>query len=396
MFQQYFNSSEKSGYSNILIYFLYVRLIKMSGKSFYLAKSPLIPSDVEHMTMLGTSLSLAGAINGTVYISPSPVTTSYTLTLPNAQGSSLTFLKNDGSGALTWSPAVIGPATSTDNAIARFDSTTGSLLQNSSVTISDTADVAGVKTLTMSDATSGTLTVQPAAATTSYALTLPAAQGVANTFIKNNGSGTLTWSPAVIGPATATDNAITRFDSTTGSLVQNSSVTVSDTADVAGVKTLTMNGATSGTLTMQPAATTISYTLTLPATQGFLNYFLRNDGAGNLSWAAPATYVAGNFFFGDIGGGTSGPIATAGDFTSCTKTNGTFGNGASYFVVTWTPRSSTPKSFAANYYSIGSTNSDDNDIMMPFMTAISDGSITLVCEETSSTQNTGMMLTIFY
>jgi hypothetical protein len=157
-----------------------------------------------------------------------------------------------------------------------------------------------------------------------------------------------------------------------------------------------MNGATSGTLTMQPAATTISYTLTLPATQGFLNYFLRNDGAGNLSWAAPATYVAGNFFFGDIGGGTSGPIATAGDFTSCTKTNGTFGNGASYFVVTWTPRSSTPKSFAANYYSIGSTNSDDNDIMMPFMTAISDGSITLVCEETSSTQNTGMMLTIFY
>lgn len=277
----------------------------MSGKSFYLAKSPLIPSDVEHMTMLGTSLSLAGAINGTVYISPSPVTTSYTLTLPNAQGSSLTFLKNDGSGALTWSPAVIGPATSTDNAIARFDSNTGSLLQNSSVT-------------------------------------------------------------------------------------------VSDTADVAGVKTLTMNGATSGTLTVQPAATTTSYTITLPPAQGALNYFLRNDGFGNLSWAAPAPYVAGSFFFGDIGGGTSGPIATAGDFTSCTKTNGTFGNGASYFVVTWISRGATPKSFAANYYSIGSTNSDDNNIIMPFMTAIGDGSITLVCEETGSNQNTGMMLTIFY
>ena len=277
----------------------------MSGKSFYLAKSPLIPGDVEYITMQGTAISLAGNVSGSVYISPSPITTS-------------------------------------------------------------------------------------------YALTLPSAQGLSSTFLKNNGSGELTWSPAVVGPATATDNAITRFDSTTGSLVQNSTVTVSDTADVAGVKTLAMNGATSGTLTVQPAATTTSYTITLPPAQGALNYFLRNDGFGNLSWAAPAPYVAGNFFFGDIGGGTSGPIATGGDFTSCTKTNGTFGNGASYFVVTWTPRSATPKSFAANYYSIGSTNSDDNNIIMPFMTAIGDGSITLVCEETGSSQNTGMMLTIFY
>ena len=368
----------------------------MSGKSFYLAKSPLIPGDVEYITMQGTAISLAGNVSGSVYISPSPITTSYALTLPSAQGLSSTFLKNNGSGELTWSPAVVGPSPPvTDNSIALFDGITGNLLKSSVVTISSLGAMVGIASLGLKG-TTNSVTISPSSSTNAYPLTLPAAQGVANTFLKNDGSGALTWSPAVVGPATATDNAITRFDSTTGSLVQNSTVTVSDTADVAGVKTLAMDGATSGTLTVQPAATTTSYTITLPPAQGALNYFLRNDGFGNLSWAAPAPYVAGNFFFGDIGGGTSGPIATGGDFTSCTKTNGTFGNGASYFVVTWTPRSATPKSFAANYYSIGSTNSDDNNIIMPFMTAIGDGSITLVCEETGSSQNTGMMLTIFY
>ena len=39
----------------------------------------------------------------------------------------------------------------------------------------------------------------------------------------------------VIGPASATDNAIARFDTTTGKLIQNSIVTVSDTGAISGV-----------------------------------------------------------------------------------------------------------------------------------------------------------------
>lgn len=39
----------------------------------------------------------------------------------------------------------------------------------------------------------------------------------------------------VVGPASATDNAIARFDTTTGKLIQNSVVTVSDTGAIAGV-----------------------------------------------------------------------------------------------------------------------------------------------------------------
>jgi hypothetical protein len=45
---------------------------------------------------------------------------------------------------------VVGPASATDNAVARFDSTTGKLLQNSVVTVGDSGAVSGVTTLTAS------------------------------------------------------------------------------------------------------------------------------------------------------------------------------------------------------------------------------------------------------
>jgi hypothetical protein len=48
----------------------------------------------------------------------------------------------------------------------------------------------------------------------------------------------------VVGPTSATDNAISRFDGTTGKLVQNSVVTIGDTGNVSGVGTLSVSGNT--------------------------------------------------------------------------------------------------------------------------------------------------------
>ena len=45
----------------------------------------------------------------------------------------------------------------------------------------------------------------------------------------------------VVGPASATDNAIARFDTTTGKLIQNSLVTVSDTGTVGGIESVLFN-----------------------------------------------------------------------------------------------------------------------------------------------------------
>jgi hypothetical protein len=78
---------------------------------------------------------------------------------------------------LVWEPAtdtagtgdVVGPASSTDEAVARYNLATGKLLQNSSVTITDAGAVAGVTSLAMTaaitGATNGTFTGTVQAAT---------------------------------------------------------------------------------------------------------------------------------------------------------------------------------------------------------------------------------------
>lgn len=75
--------------------------------------------------------------------------------LPDQTGNSGKFLTTNGT-ELSWATAggggggsgdVTGPASATDNAIARFDATTGKLIQNSAVTIDDTGNMSGVSSL---------------------------------------------------------------------------------------------------------------------------------------------------------------------------------------------------------------------------------------------------------
>ena len=114
----------------------------ISGVSFSLATPVVVP---------GTS-SATGEIrlaedtdNGTNYVglkAPASISADISWTLPAVDGITGQFLSTDGSGVLSWSsPAgagdVVGPASSTDNAIVRFDSTSGKAIQNSGVTIAD-------------------------------------------------------------------------------------------------------------------------------------------------------------------------------------------------------------------------------------------------------------------
>lgn len=55
----------------------------------------------------------------------------------------------------------------------------------------------------------------------------------------------------VVGPASATDNAIARFDSTTGKLIQNSGVTISDTNQIAGADSFAFDTTAGVTLSAQ-------------------------------------------------------------------------------------------------------------------------------------------------
>ena len=110
---------------------------------------------------------------------------------------------------------VVGPASSTDNAFARFDSTTGKLLQNStgatlndtgapsftgSVTVAGTA-ASGASVILAEDTDNGTNTVTLSAASTipaNFALRLPSADGTTGQALVTDGSGNLSFSNAGI------------------------------------------------------------------------------------------------------------------------------------------------------------------------------------------------------
>ena len=74
--------------------------------------------------------------------------------------------------------------------------------------------------------------------------------------------------PAVVsGPASATDNAIARYDLTTGKLIQNSLVIIDDTGSVTGVTGLdTVNLSVTGTLSFDAAQGTAGQVLTSAGT----------------------------------------------------------------------------------------------------------------------------------
>ena len=145
-----------------------------------------------------------------------------------------------------------GNTGSTDNAILRADGTGGSTLQTSGITIADGASgtlsgtnsgdqnifstvSAGGQSL-IADSTSDTLTL---VAGTNVSITADASTDTI-TISATGGSG----GGNVSGPASpTTDNALVRWDGTTGQLIQNSSVTLSDTQEMSGLKSLTFNTA---------------------------------------------------------------------------------------------------------------------------------------------------------
>lgn len=84
-------------------------------------------------------------------------------TLPSQTGNGGKYLTTDGASTSWGSPAgsgdVVGPGSATDNAVARFDATTGKLLQNSVVTVGDAGAVDGVTTLHATGAITGDTTI---------------------------------------------------------------------------------------------------------------------------------------------------------------------------------------------------------------------------------------------
>ena len=142
------------------------------------------------------------------------------VTITNSAGA-ITIAATGGGG----SGDVVGPASSTDNAFARFDSTTGKLLQNSTgATLSDTGaavftgalDVLGNSTAGSNiklyeDTDNGTNYVSfkaPDTIAANVTWTLPAADGSNAQVLQTNGSGVLSFATVSGGGSAATPTAL--------------------------------------------------------------------------------------------------------------------------------------------------------------------------------------------
>jgi hypothetical protein len=174
----------------------------------------------------------ADSSNWVAFQGPATVATNVTWTLPSVDGASGEVLTTNGSGTLSWSAGggggtgdVVGPASSTDNAFARFDLTTGKLLQNSNATLSDagapifvgSVDISGTSASgadikLYEDTDNGTNYVAFKAAASipaNVTWTLPAADGASGEVLSTDGSGTLSWSAGGGGSITVSNDTAT-------------------------------------------------------------------------------------------------------------------------------------------------------------------------------------------
>lgn len=196
--------------------------------------------------------------------------TNDTLTL--VAGSNITITTNSTTDAITinstasGSGDVVGPSSATDNAIARYDQTTGKLIQDSGITIADgesgtlsgtnTGDVTLAGSLDYLSISGQEITLDSIDLATDVTGNLPLSNmatlnsgvllGSDSTGNPNNPvieisigggltlSGGILYAPSpspsgdVFGPSSATNNAIVRFDTTTGKLIQDSGITIAD------------------------------------------------------------------------------------------------------------------------------------------------------------------------
>jgi hypothetical protein len=180
--------------------------------------------------------------------------------------SSSTFLRGDFSWQANAGGDVAGPASSTDNALARYDSTTGKIIQNSTATLSD----AGALTASsfVGDVTgnvSGTAATVTGATQSNITALGTIASLVATTADINGGTF-----DGIVGGTTPAAGSFTTLAASTGYNGVVGGVTpaaiTGTQVDITAQGDLRLQDTTGGEyVAIQAAGTTTTYTLTMPA-----------------------------------------------------------------------------------------------------------------------------------
>ena len=234
---------------------------------------------------------------------------------------------------------VVGPASASDNAVARFDSTTGKLLQNSVVTVGDTGAVSGVTTL----AASTSVTTPIVQATNSAGLALKNSAGTTQMSVGAGGGDNMS-----INVSTNLNGANAQIDiSPTGTGHVHIKPTGTGSLEIAPTNAGTMNNMViGGTTPLAGSFTDLSVTGTtsFDGSQGTAGQVLTSAGTGATpTWTTPTTgtvtSVSGTAPIVSSGGNTpaiSIPAATGSVNGYLTSTDWTTFNNKSNTVGTVT------------------------------------------------------------
>ena len=180
---------------------------------------------------------------------------------------------------------VVGPASATDNAVARFDGTTGKLIQNSVVTISDTGATTGVTTLSASTS----VTTPIVQASNSAGLSLKNASGTTQMSVGAGGGDNMS-----VNVSTNLNGTNAQIDiSPTGTGHVHIKPTGTGSVEVAPTNVGTIDNMTIGATTAKNANfvdLSVTGTLSFDAAQGTVGQVLTSSGTGlTPTWTTPTT-----------------------------------------------------------------------------------------------------------
>jgi hypothetical protein len=129
-----------------------------------------------------------------------------------------------------------------------------------------------------------------------------------NMVIMVKDSGTL-YSP--VGPVI--DRAIVIFDGTSGNMSTESGILIDVSDNITEVNSISINGSTSGTITLSASAIAGSTSFVFPSDNGTNGYILSTNGSGVTSWVPVSSLSPANFY--GFGPATT-PVTVSGTFTT--------------------------------------------------------------------------------
>jgi hypothetical protein len=221
---------------------------------------------------------------------------------------------------------VVGPASATDNAVARFNGTTGKVIQNSVVTISDTGATTGVTTLSASTS----VTTPIVQASNSAGLSLKNASGTTQMSVGAGGGDNMS-----VNVSTNLNGTNAQIDiSPTGTGHVHLKPTGAGSVEIAPTNVGTINNMTIGATTPKNANfvdLSVTGTLSFDAAQGTAGQVLTSSGTGVTPiWTTPTTgtvtavsVVSANGFAGTSSGGTTPALTLSTTISGILKGNGT-------------------------------------------------------------------------